>query len=148
MMDNRNNAVIRAELDPTLSSIAGESNGSVTSDSNTIEAGRLGVMVSALVPRRPVDVYGVLLNFVGAIVEATENPSGEVIRHRFISNITGSYIQVLISHRRRLTYRMLMKALTLIPSKLTDSRIQASSQADIYLDMVKVGWMQVLPGRS
>ena len=148
MIDNRDRSVVRTELDPTLSSIAGETNGSVTSDTNTLEAGRLAVIVSALVPSRPVDLYGVLLNFVGTIVEAAENPSGEVIRHRFTSNIEGSYIQVVISPGRHLTYRMLMKALTLIPSKLTDSRMQASFQADIYLGIVKVGKMQVLPGGS
>ena len=147
-IDNRDSSLVRTEVDLTLSSIAGETNGSVTSDTNTLEAGRLDVIVSALVPPRPIDLYGVLLNFVGTIVEAAENPSSGVIRHRFTSNIEGSHIQVLISPGRHLTYKMLMKALTLIPSKLTDSRIQASFQADIYLGIVKVGKMQVLPGGS
>ena len=61
------------ELDPTLSSFHSETtNGSVPSGSNTLEARRLRVMVSVLVPTRPVDLYGVLLDFLGTIVEAVE----------------------------------------------------------------------------
>ena len=98
MIDNRDRSFLGTEVDPTVSSIRSETNGSVTPYSNTLEAGGQRVIVSVLVPRRPADLYGVLLNFLGTIVEAAENPSSRVIHDRFISNIEGSYIQVLIQH--------------------------------------------------
>ena len=147
-VDSRDSSVLRTGLDPTLSSIRSDANGSVTLDSNTLEAGGVRVIITVLVPPRPVELYGILLNFLGTIVEAAETPSRGVIRDRIISNIEGTYIQVLISPGRNLTYKMLIKALTLIPSKAVESRIREAFQADIYLGTVKAGTIQVLPGGS
>ena len=53
-VDNRDSlGMAGTEFDPTLSFIRSEINGSVTAGSNTLEAGRLRVMVSVLVPPRP-----------------------------------------------------------------------------------------------
>ena len=148
MIDNRDSSVFWTELDPTLSAIRSETNGSATSDPDALEAGRLRVIVSVLVPRRPVDLYGVLLNLVGTIVEAAEIGSSGVVRNPLISNTEGSFIQVLITPGRNLTYRLLITALTLIPSKLAESRIREAFQADVYLSIVKAATIQVLPGGS
>lgn len=147
-IDNRDGSVIRTDSDSTLSSVRSENNGSVTSDSNALETGRVRVIVSVLVPPRPSDLYGVLLNFVGTIVEAAESPLDGVIRDRIISDIEGSYIQVLILPGRDLTYKVLIQALTLIPSKLAESGIRESFQADVYVGIVKAGTIQALPGES
>lgn len=147
-IDNRDSSVFWTELDPTLSAIRSETNGSVTSNSNALEAGRLRLIISALVPSRPVNLYGVLLNLVGTIIEAAEiGPSG-VVRDPLISNTRGSYIQVLITPGRNLTYKLLITALTLIPSKLAESRIREAFQVDVYLGIVKAATIQVLPGGS
>ena len=149
-IDNRDKSVLWTELDPTLSATRSDTNGSVTTDSDALEAGRLRVTVSVLVPARPVDLYGVLLNLVGTIVEAAEIASSgaSVIRDRLISNTKGSHIQVLITPGRDLTYRLLIEALTLIPSKLAEARIREAFQADVYLSIVKAATIQVQPGGS
>ena len=147
-MDHGDSSVLGTGLDLTLPSNSSGTNGSVTSNSNTLEAGRLRVLVNVLVPHRPVDLYGVLLNLLGTIVEAAEKPSSGFIPGLLISNIEGSHIQVLISPRRNLTYKLLIQALTLIPSKLAELRIRETFQADIFLGTVKAGTIQVLPGGS
>ena len=146
MMDDRDGSIIGTELDPTLSSVRSDTNGSVAPDSNILEAGRLRVIVSVLVPHRPVNLSGVLLSFLGTIVEAAERPPTGVIRDPLISEIAGSYIQVLVSPGVNLTYKLLIKALTLIPSRLAEPRIQGAFQAQIYLGTVKAGTIGVWPG--
>ena len=144
--DNRDGSSLWTELDPTLSTIGGETNGSVTPYSNTLEAGGLRVIVSVLRPPRPVNLSSVLLNLVGIIVEAADNPPRGIMGRSVIAHVQGSHVQVRISPVRNLTYRLLIQALTLIPSKLTESRIRDAFQADIYLGTLKAGTIEMLPG--
>ena len=148
MMDSRDSSVVGTAFDSTLSSVGSETNGSVMSDSNTFAAGRLRVLVTVMTPPRPIDLRGVLWSFLGTTVEAAGRSPSEVIGSRFISIIEGSYIQLLISPGRNLTPKVIIMALTLIPSKLAESRIRESFQVDVYLGIVKAATMQVLPGTS
>ena len=133
------------QIEPPLSSIRGDSNGSVSPYLSSSENEGVHFQFVILDPHQSLDLHGALVNVLGALCDAAQWPKNKVVPNLYQIRAGISGIEIIILPRNILNYKWLIQALTTVLPALALLKKLAPFRADVWLGKLNLGQILMRP---